>query len=87
MPFTCRQALAYFLLAALCPLALAQADSADNGTDPTKNSSSAAAQIEHLDLGNGLSSQSMKFTLGLKVGEQGQYGLKFKAPVARVNGI
>ncbi len=61
-------------------------NSADNGTDPTKMSSTIAVQHEHLALRNGARSDTMKLSYTLPLGEQRKASVRFRVPIARVEG-
>jgi len=90
----CRPNLIAVVVALTCAkLAMAQSgqpppagvgNSADNGTDPTKLSSTIAVQHEHLALREGARSDTMKLTYTLPLGEQRNASVRFRVPIARV---
>lgn len=77
--------LASTLLASLALIAAARADEAapDNGTDPTKLSSAAAIQFEHLALRPAGSLGTWKLSYTQPFGDKRDYSLRLRVPVAR----
>lgn len=61
--------------------------SVDNGTDPTKFSTMAAAEWERIALPGGMSSETLNFTYWQPVGAQKHANLRIRLPVARITGI
>lgn len=80
---TLAAALAASLL--VCSAAHAQnADKApDNGTDPTRFSSAASVQWEHIDLKGGFAAETLNFTYWQPLGEKKNYNLRVRLPVVR----
>lgn len=77
---------AALLLATIGPVQAEEA--ADNGTDPSKLSSTAIVNYEYLDLRNGFSSSVFKltYTKPFLVSEK-QFSLQFKVPVASMDAL
>jgi hypothetical protein len=72
---------------ALASPAFAAEEETDNGTDPTKLSSSASASFEHLDLVNGIGSDVLKLSYTTPLGAKKDYSLQFRVPVSALTGI
>lgn len=71
----------------LCAAAQAQdaTKAPDNGTDPTKMSTSAAIQYEHIALRGGFGSGNLKLSYIVPLGEKRDYSLRLRVPVARAD--
>jgi hypothetical protein len=61
----------------------AQNAAPDNGTDPTRFSTTAEAKIEHLALPGGFSTDITKFALIIPLGEKARTNLRVQLPVLR----
>lgn len=59
----------------------------DNGTDPTRLSTTAAIQYEHIALRPDASVGTLKFSYTLPFGERKDYDVRFRLPVVRANGL
>jgi hypothetical protein len=57
----------------------------DNGTDPTRLSTAAQAQYEHLDLKNGVTSGTLRLSYTQPFTEKRDYSLRFRLPIASVD--
>lgn len=90
---TCLQHLVFAALTSWASLSMAQAQqptippaaAPDNGTDPTKLSSSAALQHEHTALRGGASSDTMKLSYTMPLGEKRNHSLRFRLPITRLD--
>ncbi len=58
---------------------------ADNGTDPTKMSSTVAVQSEHTALRGGDSLSTMKLSYSVPLGEKRNTSLRLRLPISRVD--
>jgi hypothetical protein len=58
---------------------------ADNGTDPTKLTSAAAVQIEHLDLKGGFSADTLKFIYVVPFGQKKDFNFRVQLPMVRTD--
>jgi hypothetical protein len=77
-----------FIVGAIAALAfagpaVAQSTAPDNGTDPTKLSTSAAVQYEHFDLRQNGSSGTLKLSYTVPLGAKRDYSLRLRVPVVR----
>jgi len=57
----------------------------DNGTDPSRFSTAAAIQYEHIDLLHGFNSDTLNFTYWQPFGEKKNFNLRARLPVVRVD--
>lgn len=61
------------------------ADTADNGTDPTKVSRQFVASWEHLALRDGFVNDQLKFSLTLPFGAKDDYSVRLRVPISSVD--
>lgn len=63
----------------------AQSKEVDNGTDPTKFSTGAGVQLEHIDLKAGFSAQTLKFNLTMPFGAKKDSNVRLLLPMVRTD--
>jgi hypothetical protein len=84
--FVCSVLVAATLLIGTAAQAQSKADdSADNGTDPTKFSTSAALQLEHVDLKGGVSADTLQASYATPLGSKRDFNLRLLLPMVRTD--
>ena len=75
--------IAVWLSCSACAVFAGSENTKDDGTDPTRYSTTAAIQYEHINLKDGFNHNTLNLTYSFPLGEARRYGMSIILPVAK----